>query len=97
MLLYQPFILATSQWLFTHLLFIVAFFTAMFAFFKAVSSDPGFVKNDLSREKQRLAVEELANDNCLDARHFCLTCLVKKPLRSKHCNICNRCVARFDQ
>ncbi|CEJ00496.1 Putative Palmitoyltransferase [Rhizopus microsporus] len=87
---------STSQWLFTHLLFIITFFTAMLAFFKAVSSDPGFVKNDLSREKQRLAVEELANDNCLDARHFCLTCLVKKPLRSKHCNICNRCVARFD-
>lgn len=48
----------------------------MFAFFKAVSADPGFIKKDLSREKQHRAVEELADENTLDVRHFCLTCLV---------------------
>jgi palmitoyltransferase len=40
-------------------------------------ADPGFIKKDLSREKQRIAVEELANENTLDIRHFCLTCLVR--------------------
>ncbi|KAI8350886.1 ankyrin repeat-containing domain protein, partial [Choanephora cucurbitarum] len=87
---------STSHLLFTHLIFLVTFFTAMFSFFKAMSSDPGFIRKDLSREKQRMAVEELADENMLDIRHFCLTCLIKKPLRSKHCKICNRCIAKFD-
>ncbi|GAN10451.1 palmitoyltransferase akr1 [Mucor ambiguus] len=87
---------STSHLLFTNLIFLITFFTAMFAFFKAVAADPGFIKKDLSREKQHRAVEELVDENMLDVRHFCLTCLIKKPLRSKHCKVCNRCVAKFD-
>lgn len=38
----------------------------------------------------------MAEHEGFEPRWFCSTCLVRKPLRSKHCSICNRCVARFD-
>jgi palmitoyltransferase len=72
--------IVTSHLLFTNLAFLASFFSAMLAFFKAVAIDPGFIKNNISREQQRQAVEELANENKLDARHFCSTCLVRKTI-----------------
>ncbi|KAK2508908.1 hypothetical protein MC885_005403, partial [Smutsia gigantea] len=39
----------------------------------------------------------LAETGCLDFRTFCTSCLIRKPLRSLHCHVCNSCVARYDQ
>ncbi|XP_021258372.1 palmitoyltransferase ZDHHC13 isoform X3 [Numida meleagris] len=39
----------------------------------------------------------LAEAGCLDFRTFCTSCLVRKPLRSVHCLLCDSCVARYDQ
>lgn len=62
--------------LLTNFVFIVSYLVAMAAFYRAVLTDPGFISKNLSREEQRAAVFDLAEEQHLDIRHFCFTCLV---------------------
>jgi len=65
-----------------------------YSFLKTWRSDAGVVTT--SREEQLRVIVELAEREGFDARVFCNTCLIRKPVRSKHCSICDKCVARFD-
>lgn len=68
----------------------------MYNFFVALAIDPGFLPRVGGRTEQRDAIEELLRDGEYDSQHFCVDCLLRRPLRSKHCKICQRCVARHD-
>ncbi|KAF9072326.1 hypothetical protein BDP27DRAFT_1320730 [Rhodocollybia butyracea] len=74
-----------------HFIFIVSASLCLYNFWRSVSLDPGFVPNH-----QPDAVETLASEGRLNGQTFCVSCMARKPLRSKHCRVCNRCTARHD-
>ncbi|KAI8600102.1 DHHC palmitoyltransferase-domain-containing protein [Dissophora ornata] len=86
----------TSHLFWLNLAFIVSYTSALYFFYGAVMTDPGWTKCDASIESQREAVVQMADRGLLDARHFCVSCVSQRPMRSKHCKFCNRCVAKFD-
>ncbi|KAG0216546.1 palmitoyltransferase akr1 [Mortierella sp. GBA30] len=86
----------TSHLLWTNLAFMVGYVLALYFFYGAVMADPGWTKVNTSLETQREVVIQMADRGLLDARHFCVSCVTQRPMRSKHCKFCNRCVAKFD-
>ncbi|KAF9962197.1 palmitoyltransferase akr1 [Modicella reniformis] len=89
-------LLNTSHLLWLNLAFIVCYISAMYFFYGAVMADPGWAPRNISAESQRESVLQMADRGVLDPRHFCVTCVSQRQMRSKHCKFCNRCVAKFD-
>ncbi|ODA76876.1 hypothetical protein RJ55_07392 [Drechmeria coniospora] len=77
---------------------VFAFLYFMTAFFYAASMryDPGFVPKLNGIAEQRAVIDELLKEWKYDESHFCVTCMIRTPLRSKHCRRCQRCVAKHD-
>ena len=63
----------------------------------AMLGDPGYVPKISSRNQQREVVKQLFELWKFDEENFCVPCMSRKPLRSKHCRRCGRCVAKHDQ
>ncbi|KAI0042759.1 zf-DHHC-domain-containing protein [Auriscalpium vulgare] len=58
--------------------------------------DPGTCPKPTSDAELKSIIEDLASEGRLNGQTFCIQCMARKPLRSKHCRICDRCVARSD-
>jgi ribosomal protein L40E len=82
---------------FTNIAFAVSYGLVAYFYFFTMSSDPGFVPKSASRSASKALIDGLMESRQFDEHHFCVNCMARKPLRSKHCKRCERCVAKSDQ
>ena len=63
---------------------------------------PGYVSDliniNISLSEELICMSELKkqNSDIMPKRRFCKECLILQPYRTKHCKICNMCVAKYD-
>ncbi|KAL5119437.1 palmitoyltransferase akr1 [Pleosporales sp. CAS-2024a] len=81
---------------FLNLMFAMFYGLTGYFYFFTMTSDPGFVPKSASRSASKAVIDELMELRQFDEKHFCVNCMVRKPLRSKHCKRCERCVAKSD-
>eukprot|EP00834_Sanchytrium_tribonematis_P002914 NODE_100_length_20331_cov_1.214462.p13 type:complete len:291 gc:universal NODE_100_length_20331_cov_1.214462:17732-18604(+) len=63
-----------------------------YIFYLACYSDPGIITKD----NCHVALKQYPIDEIIFFHQECKTCLFKKPARSKHCSLCNVCIAKSD-
>lgn len=79
-----------------HLAFAICYALCVYNFFRAVTLDPGTCPKPANDAELKSVIEELTSEGRLNGQTFCINCMARKALRSKHCRVCDKCVGRFD-
>ncbi|MCJ1395950.1 palmitoyltransferase akr1 [Xylographa bjoerkii] len=81
---------------FLNILFFLSYITCSYFYIMSMTEDPGYVPKSGSRSQQKATIDELLELWKFDEQNFCVHCMTRMPLRSKHCKRCKRCVAKHD-
>ncbi|KAJ1278231.1 hypothetical protein BS78_04G063400 [Paspalum vaginatum] len=72
-------------------------------FYRCSRKDPGYISKNIrdsqnQRDDEPLLKRDLDNPELLNGNwsQLCITCKIVRPVRSKHCSTCDRCVEQFD-
>ncbi|KAK0368554.1 hypothetical protein CLIM01_14088 [Colletotrichum limetticola] len=85
----------SSHW-WLNLIFGVFLGLCAYFYSAAMRYDPGFVPKMNGIAEQKAVIDELLKEWKFDETNFCVTCMIRTPLRSKHCKRCQKCVAKHD-
>lgn len=80
-----------------NILFAVLLGLTTYFYVACMRFEPGFVPKMNGIAEQKAVIDELLASWKYDDFNFCVTCMIRTPLRSKHCKACQRCVAKHDQ
>lgn len=83
--------------IFLNIIFAAFLGLTTFFYIACMRWDPGFVPKMNGIAEQKAVIDELLESWKFDESNFCVTCMIRTPLRSKHCRRCQRCVAKHDQ
>lgn len=65
-------------------------------FLKSWRGDPGVIRPTMDQRFRTIIELSERGGSGFEPSAFCSACLVRRPVRSKHCSVCDRCVARLD-